>query len=137
MTTATPRLSNVSARSQVGTGDNILIAGFVIGGSTPRSVLIRAIGPALAGFGVSGALADPRVSLYTQSTKIAENDNWSDATNAAAITTTSTLVGASALPGGSKDAVLLVTLNPGVYSALVTGVGDTTGVTLVEIFEAP
>ena len=75
-------------------------------------------------------------ALYSSGVKVAENDNWSDATNAAAVVTTSAQVGATALTSGSKDAVLLVTLNPGIYSALVTGVGDTTGVALVELFEA-
>jgi hypothetical protein len=137
MTSTTPRLLNVSARSQVGTGDNILIAGFVVGGSTPRTLLIRAVGPSLASLGVGGVLADPQISLYAQSTKIAENDNWGDATNATQIVTTSTQVGAAALPSGSKDAVILTTLNAGVYTVLVTGVGNTTGVALVELFEVP
>jgi hypothetical protein len=137
MTTTTPRLLNVSARSQVGTGDNILIAGFVIGGSTPRTLLIRAVGPSLASHGVSGVLADPQVSLCALSTKIAENDNWGDATNAAQIVTTSAQVGAGALPTGSKDAVILTTLNAGVYTVLVSGVGNTTGVALVELYEVP
>jgi len=137
MTSTTPRLLNVSARSQVGTGENILIAGFVVAGSTPRTILMRAVGPSLASQGVGGVLADPKISLYAQSAKIAENDNWGDATNAAQIVTTSAQVGAAALPTGSKDAVILTTLNAGIYTVLVTGVGNTTGVALVELFEAP
>lgn len=136
-TTTTPRLINVSARSQVGSGDNLLIAGFVIGGSTPRTVLLRAVGPTLADQNVGGLLADPKLSLFAQSTKIAENDNWGDATNATQIASTAVQVGAAALPVGSKDAALLVTLNPGIYTAQVSGAAATTGVALVEIFEAP
>jgi hypothetical protein len=136
-TASTPRLLNVSARAQVGTGNDVLIAGFVIGGSTSRSVLVRAIGPTLTGFGVTGALADPKVTLFAGSNKLAENDNWSDATNAAAVATASATVGAFALAPGTKDAALLITLPPGVYTAQVSGVSSTTGVGLVEIYEAP
>lgn len=136
-TAASPRLVNVSARALVGTGDNLLIAGFVIGGSTPRNVLIRALGPKLTGSGVGGVLADPKITLYARGAKVAENDNWSDATNATDVVTATAQVGATALTSGSKDAVLLVSLEPGVYSAQVTGVGGTTGVALVELFEAP
>lgn len=137
LTETTPRLINVSARAQVGAGDNLLIAGFVVGGLTPRTVLIRALGPQLAQSHVSGVLADPKIAVYSNGSKAAENDNWSDADNAATVATTTASVGATTLSSGSKDAALLVTLNPGVYSALVTGVGGATGVAQVEIFEVP
>lgn len=136
-TATTPRLINVSARAQVGTGNDVVIAGFVIGGTGSRNVLIRALGPTLAGYGVTGALADPKLTLYGGETKISENDNWSDATNAAAIGTAAGVVGASNLVAGTKDAAILVTLQPGVYSAQVSGVANTTGVALVEVYEAP
>ncbi|QYM79102.1 hypothetical protein K0B96_00365 [Horticoccus luteus] len=132
-----PRLVNVSARAEVGTGDDVLIAGFVVSGSTPRTVLIRALGPQLAQSGVTGMLADPQLAIHAGNAVVAQNDNWSDATNAAVIATTSTTVGAAAMTSGAKDAAVLVTLAPGVYTAVVTGVGQTTGVALVEIFDVP
>ena len=138
-TATTPRLVNVSARTQVGTGASALIAGFVIGGTTPCTVMIRGIGPTLTGYGVPGALADPYLELFIQgnSTPLNTNDDWSSASNAAAVQAAATQVGAFALTSGSKDSVLLVTLQPGIYSAKVSGVGNTTGVGLVEIYEVP
>ena len=131
---ATPRLTNVSARTQVGTGGDILIAGFTIGGLTAKTVLLRAIGPSLTAFGVPGALADPKLELFSGSTKINENDDWGGATSTAA---TFLSVGAFPLVATSKDAVLLVTLAPGGYTAQVTGVNNTTGVALIEVYEVP
>jgi hypothetical protein len=96
-------------------------------------VLIRAIGPGLAPFGVSGLLADPRLELFGGATKIDENDNWSGGALAEAALS----VGAFAISPGSRDAALLVTLPPGSYSAQISGVGNTTGVALVEIYEVP
>ena len=127
-----PRLVNVSARTQVGTGDSILIAGFAIGGSTPVRLLIRAVGPTLGAFGVGGVLADPKLEVLSGSTKIAENDNWlaEDAATFGA-------VGAFNLTSRSLDAALVTTLAPGTYTAQISGVRSTTGVALVEIYELP
>jgi hypothetical protein len=133
-TATTPRLINVSARTQVGTGADILIAGFVIGGATPKTLLIRAIGPTLAVFGVPGALVDPKLELYAGSAKTHENDNWG---GTGALSAAFGLVGAFPLDAVSKDAVLLVTLPPGSYTAQVSGVGGTTGVALVEVYDVP
>jgi hypothetical protein len=127
-----PRLVNVSARSQVGTGDNILIAGFVVDGSVAKTLLIRAVGPTLAGFGVGGALTDPKLEIFQGQTKKVENDNWSTVAEA-----TAAAVGAFALGAGSRDAALLVTLPPGQYSAQVSGVAGGTGEALVEVYEVP
>ncbi|HEY1109423.1 MAG TPA: hypothetical protein VGE76_12340, partial [Opitutaceae bacterium] len=124
-----PRLVNLSARTQVGTGANLLIAGFAIGGETSKTVLIRAVGPGLAPFGVTGTLADPQLELYGGSTLLAVNDNWQ-----ASAGDTFTAVGAFALPASSRDAALLVTLAPGSYTAQVSGIGNTTGVALVEVY---
>lgn len=132
---ATPRLINVSARTQVGTGADILIAGFVIDGPTAQTVLVRGLGPALASFGVPGTLGDPKLELFQGTTKMAENDDWG---GSPAIAATGTRVGAFSLPSASsKDAVLLITLPPGAYTAQASGVGGTTGVALVEIYEVP
>lgn len=124
-----PRLVNLSARTQVGTGANLLIAGFAIGGETSKTVLIRAIGPGLAPFGVTGTLADPKLELYSGSTLLAVNDNW-DASTA----DTFSAIGAFNLPAASRDAALLVTLAPGSYTAQVSGIANTTGVALVEVY---
>ncbi len=131
-TATTPRLVNVSARTQVGTGDGILIAGFVVGGQSPVRVLVRAVGPTLAAFGVGGTLADPKLEIFSGQTKTAENDNWDAATAA-----TFSSVGAFAFTAGSRDAALVATLQPGSYTAQVSGVGGTTGVALVEVYELP
>ncbi|MBI5691125.1 MAG: metallophosphoesterase [Verrucomicrobia bacterium] len=136
-TAAGAYLVNASTRAFVGTGDNVLIPGFVISGSGTVRLLIRAVGPTLASFGVNGVLADPTLTLFRGTTALATNDNWSSATNAAEIATAATSFGAFALPAGSRDAALVVTLPAGSYSAVVSGVGNTTGTALVEIYSEP
>ncbi|MFO1450345.1 MAG: immunoglobulin domain-containing protein [Opitutaceae bacterium] len=126
----TPRLVNISARNQVGTGSDVMIAGFTIAGTGPKTVLIRAVGPTLAQFGVPGTLVDPKLEVYSGSTKINENDNW-----AASLGTTFTSVGAFGLTAGSKDAALLITLQPGGYTVQVSGADGGTGEAIVEIYE--
>jgi subtilisin family serine protease len=128
------RLTNVSARAQVGTGSSILIAGFSISGNVSKRVLIRGVGPGLAPFGVAGLLGNPRLDLYTGSTLIQGSDDWGGTSDLSAAFTA---VGAFSLPVGSRDAALLVTLPPGTYTAQVSGVANTTGVALVEIYELP
>ncbi len=138
---STPRLVNVSARTFVGTDGDVLIAGFYIGGRTAKTVLIRAIGPTLTAFGVAGALADPRLELFSGTVRIEENDNWGSPTAGAggdtALAASFSHVGAFPLSPTSRDAALLVTLPPGSYTAQVSGVGDTTGVALVEVYDVP
>ncbi len=126
---ATSTLSNISTRGQVQTGQSVMIGGFVIGGTTSKTVLIRARGPSLTPFGVVGALANPTVSLYSGSTPLATNDNWGSAANAAAITAT------GLAPTNSFDSAILTTLPPGSYTAIVSGVGSTTGLGIVEVLE--
>jgi hypothetical protein len=129
------RLVNVSARAAVGTGSGILIAGFNISGNVPRQVLIRGIGPSLAAFNVSGVLANPRLDLYRGSTLLQSNDDWGGTT---ALANAFAQVGAFVLSGdGSRDAALLVTLPPGSYTAQVSGVNNTTGIALIEVYELP
>jgi hypothetical protein len=99
-------------------------------------VLIRGVGPTLSVFGVGGVLADPQISVVSGNTQIASNDNWETGTSTAAqIIAASAQVGAFALPTGSKDASLLITLQPGSYTVVLTGVGNTSGVALVEIYD--
>ncbi|HVU34273.1 MAG TPA: peptidylprolyl isomerase [Opitutaceae bacterium] len=136
-TASSPRLINVSARTEVGTGNNILIAGFVVRGSTSKTVLIRASGPALKNYGVTGWLIDPKLQLYLvgNNTPIATNDNWGGDPQ---ITAVATSVGAFPITdGASTDAALLVTLPPGNYTAQVSGADGGTGVALVEVYEVP
>jgi hypothetical protein len=95
------------------------------------------VGPALNQFGVGGTLADPQIAVYTGSTLTVSNDNWSSEGNAVQVAATAAQVGAFALPAGSRDAALLVTLPPGSYTAQVSGVGGTTGAALVEVYEVP
>jgi hypothetical protein len=133
-TDTSTRLVNASARAYVGTGDDALIPGFTIAGAGTVQVLVRAVGPGLAAFGVPGTLADPQITLYSGGTVIASNDNWGDAGNASQIPTVSAQNGAFALPAGSKDAVLLVSLSAGSYSAVVSGVAGGTGTVIVELY---
>ncbi|HND60968.1 MAG TPA: immunoglobulin domain-containing protein [Opitutaceae bacterium] len=129
------KVINISTRGEVGTGEKIMIAGFVVSGNAPKRVLIRAVGPTLGGYGVTGTLADPLLKLYQGETVIASNDDWG--TIGSAASDAAALVGAFPLNSGSKDAALLLTLAPGVYSAQVSGVGGTTGVALIEVYEVP
>lgn len=125
------RLVNLSSRAEVSTGDGVLISGFVIGPGQGSTILIRAVGPTLAGQGVRSPLGDPTLALHDASGRIlATNDNWS-AADAAAMAT----VGAFALPPGSRDAALIRTLPPGVYSVVVNGAASPTGVSLLELYE--
>ena len=134
--TSRARLINVSARMNVTTGEGALIAGFVIAGDAPKTVLIRGVGPTLSAFAVTGVLADPAIAVFAGATAIASNDNWTNGLSSAAqITTASAEVGAFALVAGSRDAALLITLQPGNYTVHVTGVGNTTGIALIEIYD--
>ena len=133
------RLINISTRGDVGTGENILIGGFIVTGNAPKKVLVRAIGPSLTAFGVAGALADPRLGIFNGAARIAENDNWSAVGAEAAATAQAVRdSGAFALANGSKDAAMILTLAPGAYTAQVSGAdGTSTGVALIEIYEVP
>ncbi|MDB6126484.1 MAG: hypothetical protein JWM35_380 [Verrucomicrobia bacterium] len=130
---------NVSSRAQVGTGDGVLIAGFVVTGTTPRTVLVRAIGPTLGTYGVTGVLADPQLdvsqSVNGVNVPVVSVDDWG---GVAQISAAAVAVGAFPFASAtSKDAAVLVTLQPGVYSAKVSGVGNTTGNALLEVYEVP
>lgn len=126
---AASRAVNLSCRTQLATGD-LLIPGFVVAGTGRKTVLIRAVGPGLAAFGVSGALADPRLRVFRGSTEIATNDDWS----AAAIGDAFARLGAFPLSAGSKDAAALLTLDAGeAYSVHVSGAGA--GTVLVELYD--
>lgn len=126
----TERLRNISARGLVGTGDDVLIGGFIVGGNAlaTNAVVVRAIGPSLTQAGVANPLADPILELHNSSGAIvASNDDWQD-TQEAEIT-------ASGLaPTDPNESAIYATLPAGGYSAVVRGAGDTTGTALVEVY---
>lgn len=128
------QLVNVSTRAFVGVGANALTPGFVIKGNTSKRLLIRAIGPSLAQFGVSGLLPDPQLMVVPagQTTSPAVNDNWGGGSS---LKSAFTAAGAFVLADNSRDAAIVVVLQPGGYTVVVTGVGNTTGNALVEIYD--
>lgn len=134
---ASTRLINLSARAQVGVGDKALTPGFVVGGTGPLPLLIRAVGPTLRDLGVPAALARPTLTLFRQATALASNTGWSTGGLTADLAGAARTAGAFALPSGSADSALLVTLDPGAYTVRVAGVGDTTGEALVEVYAIP
>ncbi|MEI2765494.1 MAG: DVUA0089 family protein [Dermatophilaceae bacterium] len=98
-------------------------------------MLIRAAGPGLAALNVAKAMTDPALALYRGATLLAENDDWSRSRNSAAVAATASRAGAFAFADGSLDAALLVTLAPGAYTAVVTGVAESSGLALVEVYD--
>jgi hypothetical protein len=128
----TPRLVNVSARNISGSGEDALIAGFSILGNTSKRILIRAVGPTLGSFGVLGAQVDPKLEVYSDSKRIADNDNWP-----ASLASVFDMVGAFALSAGSRDAAVELTLAPGGYTVHVSPASGGAGEVLIEIYEVP
>ena len=127
------RVINLSARNRVGTGANILIAGFSVSGTGTQRVLIRAVGPTLSALGVPAVLADPQLELNDATGVVANNDNW-DASLAPVIAS----AGAFPLPTGSKDSALVATLSAGRnYTVQISGVNNTVGEALIEVYELP
>jgi hypothetical protein len=124
-----PPLVNISTRATLAAGQ-VLNPGFVVGGSVPRRVLVRAVGPTLGtAFGVQGSMADPSLTVFRGNTQIATNNDWG---GGAPLTTVFGSVGAFALPLASLDAALVLMLAPGPYTAQVTGTGA--GQVIVEIY---
>jgi uncharacterized repeat protein (TIGR03806 family) len=131
------RLINTSVRAQVGTGGQILIPGLVIGPGAPKTLLVRAVGPGLAPFGVTGLLARPVLTLYAGDTAYRTNTGWRSLPDSAAFQLASERLNLFPLAENGADSGLFLTLDPGAYTLQVTGVGDSTGVALVEIYEVP
>jgi len=133
---------NISTRGNVGTGADRIIGGFVVkgvAGTSTGTVLIRAIGPGLGALGVPGTLEDPVLEIFDSSSStvpVLTNDNWGTGDNSDAdeIKAASTLVGAFGIADGSLDAVVLVALPPGAYTAIISGNGGTTGVAIIEVY---
>ena len=141
---STQQLLNLSTRGFVDTGDGVLIAGIVVTGTAPKRVLIRGVGPTLARFNVTGAVSDPTLKIYHGTTLIAQNDDWGipqplsasqTMASAAELAASATATGAFALPNGGKDAAVLLTLEPGTYSAVMSGANHTTGAGIIEVYE--
>lgn len=127
-----PYLGGISARAYVGTGDSILVGGFIIAGSTSRTLLIRATGPSLAKYGISNPLADPQITLYnSQQTAFSSNEVWN---GNPLIASAASAAGDAAWDSGSNDSAILVTLPPGLYTAQVKGATGDSGVALLEIY---
>ncbi|MBI5692829.1 MAG: hypothetical protein HZC55_22345 [Verrucomicrobia bacterium] len=135
--TGRERLANVSIRADAGIGEQPLVAGFVVGGRETKNVMVRAAGPALASFGVTGALADPRLQIFRGGALLHENDDWdSVATVGGAIAAAAVRHGAFAFAPGSTDAAYFGGVVPGSYTVHVSGKGTSRGVTLVEVYDS-
>jgi hypothetical protein len=126
---ADSRVINLSSRGQAGSGNQAMIGGVIIGGTQPTEILLRALGPSLTALGVAGALQDPVLELRgSDGSLIAENDNWRDTQEQQIIATTIP-------PSNDKESAILATLAPGDYTALVSGVGTSSGIALVEVYD--
>jgi hypothetical protein len=122
-------LSNISTRGFVGTGDDVLIGGVIINGTSDKTVTIRARGPSLAEFGVSGLVADPVLELFDVSGALIDrNDNWRDHQNA-------NLTRSDLRPSNDFEATITRLLPPGAYTAVVRGANQSTGIGIVEVFD--
>jgi len=133
---ASGRLANLSSRAVVGTGDNVLVPGFYVEGSGPLTLLIRAVGPTLTQLdeSITNPLQQPSLVLVKNGVGLDWSHAWGLEHNAAFIKEVAPKVGAFALPDGSADSAILVTVSPGLYSVVVAGIGGTTGVALVELY---
>ena len=125
------QLHNISSRGQVGTGNNVMIGGFVCGVADTR-VIVRALGPTLTQFGVTGALADPILGLFdANGNPIASNDGWQQSSQAAQIQST------GFAPPNALEPAIISTRPPGNTTAVITGKNGTTGVALLEVYRLP
>ena len=125
-----PQALNLSSRGLISTGDNVLIGGFIVTGTDPKTLVLRALGPSLSGFGLSGLLNDPVLSVYNSSrTLIASNDNWQSDPN-------HFVVEANGLaPANLFESAIAQTLAPGAYTVVLTGKDPTPGISLVELYD--
>jgi hypothetical protein len=119
------RLANISTRLAVGTGNNVLIAGFTITGSQPKKVIVRGLGPTVP---VIANLADPVLELHDSTSTLLATDNWRD-------TQQDELKGTTIPPRNDYESAIVKTLSPGAYTAILAGRGETTGVGLVEVYD--
>jgi len=126
---ASAKLSNISTRALVQTGNNVLISGFIIAGSGNKSILVRTLGPTLSSFGIADALANPFLELHNSAGAIiTSNNDWGSAANAQ-------LIPANLRPPNNLESAILTSLAPGKYTAVISGVNSTTGVALGEVYD--
>ncbi len=122
------RIANIATRGKVDSGDKVMIAGFIVGGTQPNNLIIRALGPSLAAAGLNGALTNPVLDLYNgNGSLIVTNDNWRDSQQ-------NQIVASSLAPQDDREAAIAATLSPGNYTAIVRGAGGSKGVALVEVY---
>ena len=134
------RLGNISTRAFVQTGDNVMIGGFIVQGTGPKTVILRAIGPELSAppYNIPNALADPTLELHNGiGTLIASNNNWQTTIIGGIITTNqvSAIQNSGHAPTQPSESAIIATLQPGNYTAIVRGANNTTGVALVEVYD--
>jgi hypothetical protein len=131
-------LDNISTRSFVQTGENVMIGGFIVQGTGPKSVIIRAIGPELTQYGIANALANPRLELHNRTgALIGSNDDWQTTILGGVITTNqvSEIQNSGHAPTAASESAIIANLHPGNYTAILRGVNNTTGVALVEVYD--
>src|SRR6266699_287437 len=122
--------ANISTRMDVGTGNNMMIAGFIVSGSQSKTVIVRALGPTLGSYGVANVLSDPVLELHDSlGATIATNDDWQTGSQASQISSS------GYAPNNSNEPALIATLAAGTYTAIVRGYNNSTGVALVEVYE--
>ncbi|MEY2490212.1 MAG: hypothetical protein QOC70_2154 [Verrucomicrobiota bacterium] len=120
---------DISTRSQVATGNNVMIGGFIITGATSKRVIVRAIGPSLQQFNVPNPLVDPVLELHRSTgALLTSNDNWRETQEAE-------IISSGLAPQNNLESALIATLQPGAYTAIVSGQGGASGVGLVEVYD--
>jgi phospholipase/lecithinase/hemolysin len=123
------KATNISTRGMVGSGEDVLIAGFIIRGSQPKKIIVRALGPTLGTLGVSGALTDPIITIVNSSNVVvASNDDWRNTQEAQ-------IAASGFAPPNDLESAIIATLAPGSYSAVVSGKNGGTGIGLVDVYE--
>jgi hypothetical protein len=131
-------LGNISTRSFVQTADDVMIGGFIVQGTQPKNVIIRAIGPELSQYGVPNPLANPTLELHdANGNLIASNDNWQHTLIGGIITgdQVQSIQNSGHVPADTNESAIIANLQPGNYTAIVSGVTNTTGVALVEVYD--
>jgi hypothetical protein len=129
------KLVNISSRSEVGTGSDVLISGFVVSGTAPKRLLIRGVGPSLSRFDLTGLLQRPKLEIYSGSKRLVEAGAGARIPSAAAARSAGQSSGAFALPDSSSDAVVVRSFNPGAYTVMVSGEDGRTGKAIVEVYD--
>src|SRR5206468_4157447 len=126
--TALSQPVNVSTRGNVLGGENVLIGGFIVGGATPKKLIIRAIGPSLEQYGIANSLRDPVLQIFgSADNMLATNDNWRD-------TQESEIIASGFQPQDDRESAILITLPAGAYTAILRG-NNVTGIALVEVYD--